>query len=193
MAASDARDLASLYAALRDPLQRYLRRQVRDSGAAEDLLHDVFVRVHERAHTLRDKQCIESWVFKIARNAIVDRGRRERIVTSVDAALPTPAPDDDNEAMRALAACVHRCIDYLPEPYREALRLTAFENVSQKELAARCGLTLSGAKSRVQRARRMLAELYRECCDLEFDARGAVIGYVPRDRCRFRDDDCMLE
>jgi RNA polymerase sigma-70 factor (ECF subfamily) len=85
---------------------------------------------------------------------------------------------------------VHRCIERLPEPYREALRATAFENATHKELAARWGVTLSGAKSRVQRARRMLADLYRECCDLEFDARGRVIGYSPRHQCCLQGEAC---
>lgn len=190
MAVSDARDLATLYAAMRDPLQRFLRRRVRDPEAADDLLHDVFVRVHERSETLRDVQCLESWIYTIARNAIVDRQRRERPTLGVDEAMPCVDGDEDNEVLQELASCVHRCIEYLPEPYREALRLTAFENVSQRELAERCGLSLSGAKSRVQRARRMLADLYRECCNLEFDARGSVMSCSPRDRCRLRDDDC---
>jgi len=139
---------------------------------------------------LRDAQCVESWVYAIARNAIVDRQRRERPAVDIDDALPMPDAAEENEVLRDLAACVHRCLDYLPEPYREALRLTAFEHVSQKELAERCGLTLSGAKSRVQRARRMLADLYRECCHLEFDTRGGVMSCSPRDRCSLRDDDC---
>jgi len=190
MAASDASDLAALYVAMRDPLQRFLRRRVRDPEAADDLLHDVFVRVHERADTLRDAQCVESWVYTIARNAIVDRQRRERPVVDLDDALPMPDAAEENEVLRDLAECVHRCIESLPEPYREALRLTAFEKVSQKELAERSGLTLSGAKSRVQRARHMLADLYRECCHLEFDSRGGVMSCSPRDGCSLSDDDC---
>jgi RNA polymerase sigma-70 factor (ECF subfamily) len=120
----------------------------------------------------------------------VDRQRRERPAVDLDDALPMPDAAEENEVLRDLADCVHRCIEYLPEPYREALRLTAFEHVSQKELAERCGLTLSGAKSRVQRARRMLVDLYRECCHLEFDTRGGVMSCSPRDRRTIRDDDC---
>jgi RNA polymerase sigma-70 factor (ECF subfamily) len=78
----------------------------------------------------------------------------------------------------------------LPEPYREALHATTFENMSHRELAMRWGLSVSGAKSRVQRARRMLADLYRQCCHLEFDARGKVMAYSPRDPCNQRDRVC---
>jgi RNA polymerase sigma-70 factor (ECF subfamily) len=190
MSRSGTRDLSTVYAALRVPLQRYLRRRVRDAEAADDLLHEVFLRVHDRVGTLREPECLEAWIYKIARNAIVDRKRRERTVMGMGVEFPAPDGSDDNQALRELAAVVHRCLEYLPEQDREALRATAFENTSHKELAARWGVTLSCAKSRVQRARRKLAQLYRECCDLEFDARGGVIGYTPRHRCCIRDADC---
>jgi RNA polymerase sigma-70 factor (ECF subfamily) len=108
----------------------------------------------------------------------------------VDLDLPGPDRTDDTEAQRELAALVPRCIEYLPEPYREALRATTFENVSHRELARRWGISVSGAKSRVQRGRRRLADLYRQCCHLEFDARGKVIAYSPRDPCGRDDEGC---
>ena len=190
MAGSDARDLSTIYAAMRDPLLRFLRRRVRDASVADDLLHDVFLRVHDHVDSLRDVRCLESWIYQIARNAVIDRQRRERLALPVDPELLQPGSPDDNEAQRELAALVPRCIEHLPEPYREALRATTFESVAHSELAARWGLSVSGAKSRVQRARRMLAALYEECCHLEFDARGKVIAYTPRDPCCRRDRMC---
>jgi RNA polymerase sigma-70 factor, ECF subfamily len=50
--------------------------------------------------------------------------------------------------------------------------------LSQREYATQAGLSISGAKSRVQRARAMLEGAVRACCDIEQDARGNVIGYV---------------
>jgi RNA polymerase sigma-70 factor (ECF subfamily) len=70
-------------------------------------------------------------------------------------------------------------IDSLPSHYREALLLTEYEGLSQKDLADRLGISISGAKSRVQRARAMLRDLLMECCHFEFDRYGTVIDYHP--------------
>jgi RNA polymerase sigma-70 factor, ECF subfamily len=68
----------------------------------------------------------------------------------------------------------------LPEPYREALVLTEFDGLTQQELADRLNISLSGAKSRVQRGRRQLKQMLEECCTFEFDRRGKVIDCAPR-------------
>jgi RNA polymerase sigma-70 factor (ECF subfamily) len=89
--------------------------------------------------------------------------------------------DEDIEAR--LAASLRSMIDCLPEEYREALILTEFEGITQQELAQRLGLSLSGAKSRVQRGRKMLREMLLACCHFEFDRLGKVIDYYPHCQC----------
>jgi RNA polymerase sigma-70 factor, ECF subfamily len=83
---------------------------------------------------------------------------------------------------RAVEMCdgFRRMIYSLPEPYREALVLTEFDGLSQQQLAERLGISLSGAKSRVQRGRQQLKEMLHECCTFEFDRRGKVIDCTPR-------------
>ena len=71
-------------------------------------------------------------------------------------------------------------IDALPEPYREAIILTELEGLTQKELGERLGISLSGAKSRVQRGREQLKQALVDCCKFEFDRRGRVIDCEPR-------------
>jgi RNA polymerase sigma-70 factor, ECF subfamily len=67
----------------------------------------------------------------------------------------------------------------LPDPYRDAIVLTEFDGLSQKELAGRLGISVSGAKSRVQRGRALLKRQLLDCCQFEFD-RGSVIDCNPR-------------
>ncbi|MDP9469175.1 MAG: RNA polymerase subunit sigma [Chloroflexota bacterium] len=66
-------------------------------------------------------------------------------------------------------------INALPEPYREALLATEFDGPTQQALANGAGISLSGAKSRVQRAREKFKKLLLDCCHLEFDRRGGLI------------------
>jgi RNA polymerase sigma-70 factor (ECF subfamily) len=87
-------------------------------------------------------------------------------------------PEEDVQA--ELAPSVAAMVNVLPEPYREALYLTEYQGLSQRDLATRLGLSFSGAKSRVQRAREKLKQLLLDCCHFEFDRLGRVIDYQPR-------------
>jgi RNA polymerase sigma-70 factor (ECF subfamily) len=74
----------------------------------------------------------------------------------------------------------------LPSHYRGAIVLSELEDVPQREVAERLGLSISGAKSRVQRARKMLAAMLLDCCRVELDSRGGIMDYEPRGQC----EDC---
>lgn len=65
----------------------------------------------------------------------------------------------------------------LPSSSRTALVLTDLEGMTQREAAERSGLSLSGMKSRVQRARRQLKETFLECCRIELDRRGGIVDF----------------
>jgi len=72
----------------------------------------------------------------------------------------------------------------LPEPYRDALVLTEFEGLTQQEMAKRLGISISGAKSRVQRGREQLKRMLLERCEFEFDRLGRIIDCKPRKKGR---------
>lgn len=80
-------------------------------------------------------------------------------------------------AERELAACLVPLLNDIPEPYRSALRLAELDGVTQKEMAGREGLSRSGAKSRLQRARRMLRDRLLECCRAEVNSQGSLVEY----------------
>jgi RNA polymerase sigma-70 factor, ECF subfamily len=82
-----------------------------------------------------------------------------------------------------LIPSVKAMVDSLPDTYREALILTEYEGLTQRELAERLGLSLSGAKSRVQRAREKLKAMLLDCCHFEFDRLGKIIDYQPNCTC----------
>jgi RNA polymerase sigma-70 factor (ECF subfamily) len=76
----------------------------------------------------------------------------------------------------------------LDPPYQEAVTLTELRGVTQAEAAKRAGISFSGMKSRVQRARKRLRTVLEECCRIQLDRRGGIIGYEPRqpDSCNCR-------
>ena len=171
--------------ALHDPLRIFIRKRVPNDESAEDLLQDVFLKIHMHIDALRDEERLESWVYQIARNLIIDYYRRQTLTMPWEEAEPLlPVEELPEEDVRTeLAPAVVAMARSLPEPYREALLLTDYQGVSQKELSARLGLSFSGTKSRVQRAREKLKQLLLNCCHFEFDRLGRVIDYQPRCHC----------
>jgi RNA polymerase sigma-70 factor (ECF subfamily) len=162
-----------------EKLDRFIRARVADWAAAEDIRQDVFVKIQSRLDQLKDPAKLESWIYLIARNAIVDHYRTRRKTVEVPDTLMAEESPISGET-EELKAAFRRMIYSLPEPYREALVLTEFEGLTQQQLADRLGLSLSGAKSRVQRGREQLKQMLHECCTFEFDRRGKVIDCAPR-------------
>ncbi len=161
----------------RHRLKAFIRSRVEDDATAEDLLQETFIRVHRHLCCQPDWDKPAGWFYQIARNLIIDHYRRRRELAELSDTLPAEPglPEDDPEVELALS--LKDMIDELPEPYRQALLLTEYQGLSQKQLAERQGLSLSGAKSRVQRARDKLRDLLLQCCHVEFDRRGGVVDY----------------
>jgi RNA polymerase sigma-70 factor (ECF subfamily) len=160
-------------------LKQFIQSRVSDSAAAEDILQDAFLKIHSRIETLQDETKLESWVYQITRNAITDYYRTRRPAERCSAAIEPYEMPPEESAVEKLSPGIREMIDSLPSHYREALLLTQYQGLSQKELARRLGISVSGAKSRVQRARAMLRDLLMECCHFEFHRYGTVIDYHP--------------
>ena len=174
-----------VWEAFHTPLQQFIRRRVSDEATAEDVLQDVFLKIHQHMDTLKDVRKLEGWIYQITRNAIIDSYREPRPTSTLEAAevldLPQELPDDD--VVSELLPCVRAMVRSLPEQDRQALVLTEYQGLTQKELAERLGLSFSGAKSRVQRAREKLKQQLLECCHFELDRRRHIIDYQPRCQC----------
>lgn len=169
-----------LWHGLHDRLLRTIRRHVADAASAEDILQEVFLKIHLRIGTLRDEERVESWVYQIVRNAITDYRRRQRPSDPLPEELIAAEDAGEDEAdspARQLIPFIRGTVAGLPEPYREALLLTEYEGLTQQQLAERVGISLSGAKSRVQRGREKLKQLLLDCCHVELDRRGGIIDY----------------
>jgi RNA polymerase sigma-70 factor (ECF subfamily) len=171
--------------AFHTPLQQFIRRRISDEETAEDVLQDVFLKIHQHVDALKDVRKLEGWIYQITRNAIIDAYRSRRPTTPLEAEevldLSEELPDDD--IVSELLPCVRAMVRNLPEVDRQALVLTEYQGMTQKELAERLGLSFSGAKSRVQRAREKLEQQLLECCHFELDSRNHILDYQPKCHC----------
>jgi RNA polymerase sigma-70 factor, ECF subfamily len=162
-------------------LKHFILKRVPDEQSAEDLLQEVFLKIHARIDTLRDEEKLQSWIYQIARNAITDYYREQRVSLELPESLLLPEePQVVDDVVKELIPSVKAMVDSLPDEYRQALILTEYEGLTQRQLAERLGLSYSGAKSRVQRAREKLKVILLDCCHFEFDRLGKVIDYQPK-------------
>jgi RNA polymerase sigma-70 factor (ECF subfamily) len=171
----------------RDGLHGFLLRRVGDPDVADDLLQDVFLKVHTQLAALRDPGRLHPWMYRVARNTVADHFRARRGATPLSEALP--APERERDAVAELAPCIRALVSRLPSADRDALELTDLGDLTQTELAHRLGISPSGAKSRVQRARARLKEAVLACCAVYLDAAGSVDDYAPGPNCHCHSGD----
>jgi RNA polymerase sigma-70 factor, ECF subfamily len=165
-------------------IKQFILKRIPDEHNAEDILQEVFLKIHARIDTLRDEEKLQSWMYRIASNVIADYYRQHKATVALSEALLLPEePVVDDDVVKDLLPSVRTMVDNLPDEYRQALLLTEYEGLTQRELAERLGLSLSGAKSRVQRAREKLKAMLLDCCHFEFDRLGKIVDYQPKCTC----------
>lgn len=163
-------------------LRAFIMSKIADDMATDDILQNVFVKMHGGLDSLKDKTRMKSWLYQIARNAIMDYYRSKKPTVEIPEWLPHPENDPSEKVMQELSDCLQPMIQKLPENYREAVILSEIEGLTQKEVAHVQGISLSGAKSRVQRGRAQLKEMLAECCRLEFDHSGRLCDYERKEK-----------
>lgn len=164
----------------RAELFRFVLARVGEPALADDIVHDVLLKAFDRMEALEDPGKLRAWLYRIARNVLVDHYRSRRPSEPLPEDLASEDKGDMARAEQELARCLTPLLDRLPAPYRRALTLAEIQGLPQREIAEREGISLSGAKSRVQRARHMLREALLSCCRIELDQRGVVVDYQPR-------------
>ncbi|MFN3554806.1 MAG: RNA polymerase sigma factor SigZ [Bacteroidales bacterium] len=164
-------------------LDRFIRSRVNDPDIAGDLLQETFLRIHNHIGSLKDETRLQAWIFQITRNVIADHFRRQEKENRKYQNLNEESGEPVNEAMTEAVHDMIKMMDSLPPEYCQALCLTELEGLSQKEYAEKLGISYSGAKSRVQRARKMLRDMLMQCCHYQFDRYGTVIDIFPAGCC----------
>jgi RNA polymerase sigma-70 factor (ECF subfamily) len=162
-----------------DQLKKFIFRKVSDTSAADDILQDVFIKIHSNIDSLKDELKVRGWIYRITRNSIIDYYRNKRNVKTALKDIHSYEMFTEDDAEKEIADGLERLVKKLPTKYSEAIILTEFEGLKQKELADKIGLSVSAAKNRVQRARQMIKDDLMRCCHFEFDRYGTIIDYHP--------------
>lgn len=170
----------TLWKEFSDHVRAFIRSKVSDDGTAEDIVQDIFMRIHQGLDGLKHEERLQSCVFGIARRALADYYRQKnRDREEPEESVPEIAGPEVDEDLPALAdyegshsaheevlSWLVPMVDKLPEKYRIPLEMADVKGKSQQEVADELGLSLSGAKSRVQRGREKLGEVLAACCEV---------------------------
>ncbi len=174
--------VSATWAAHEAELRGYLRRQLADDHAAEDLLQDVFIKAMRQGQGFCSLDNPRAWLFQVARHALVDRARMAKPHIALDAiadAVEAP-PAEPIAPIDALAGCVARVLGELSAEDATILRACDLEGMTQRAFAQRHGLSLPAAKSRLLRARQRMRDQLTTACQVRFDDDGCVSSHVPR-------------
>jgi len=173
-------------------LRAFIAKRVANEAEADDIVQDVWLKMQRGLDGLKDRRRLISWIYQIARHAIIDHyrapGRRREMPAGLAADLEAyqssssrqRASEDSGQLRMELAGCLRPMIDRLSEEYRLAVVLVDLEGLTQQAAAVQLGLSLSGMKSRAQRGRRQLKEMLEACCTIELDRRRGVTDYDVR-------------
>ena len=182
--ATQSKATEQVWRELHADLRRFLLRRVGREELADDLLQEVFLRIHRRIGALDDIDRLHGWVYRIAGNVVIDHYRstakRESPAAAPETINDSAQTDEagvDEELNAEVARWLASMVEHLPETYREAVRLSELERMPQADIARQLGLSVSGAKSRVQRGREMLKASLDRCCRFELDQRGNILDY----------------
>ena len=175
-------------------LRSFIAKRVVNEAEADDIAQDVWLKMQRGLDGLKDQSRLISWIYQIARHAIIDHyrasGRRREMPAGLAADLEahqspstrTTASEDSGQLRTELAGCLRPMIERLSGEYRQAVILVDLEGLVQQEAAAHLGLSLSGMKSRVQRGRRQLKGMLEACCTIELDRRRGVVDFDLRNQ-----------
>ena len=175
-------------------LHAFIAKRVANEAEADDIVQDVWLKMQRGLDGLKDQNRLISWIYQIARHAIIDHyrapDRRREMPAGLAADLEVyqssssrqTAAKDSGRLRTELAGCLHPMIEQLSEDYRQAVTLVDLEGLTQRAAAVQLGLSLSGMKSRVQRGRRQLKRMLEACCTIELDRRRGVTAYDVQDQ-----------
>jgi len=161
----------------RSRLGNFIRRRIGNPEEAEDILQDVFYEFVEEYRLPESIEQASAWLFRVARNRIVDRFRKKKEVPMsetgdeeeyrLDLALPSPDAGPDAEYARAvLLDALREALDELPEAQREVFVEHELEGRSFREMAAQSGVAINTLLARKRYAvlhlREQLQAVYDE-------------------------------
>lgn len=170
------KDITIIWAEFNKELRAFIQNKTRNSADTDDILQDVFIKIIHNLDKVNRSENLRLYLYGIVRNTVYDYFKKQKAIPdSTDEADVFTEDEAQDLNTRVAECCIKPFINKLPDHYREALLISEIQDVSQKELAEKLGISYSGAKSRVQRGKEKLKGLLLECCSYKSDVYGNII------------------
>jgi|SRR5688500_11102620 len=189
-------EVGPIYTQFHAALLRYVKGKVRSAEDAEDILQNVFIKISSGIDSLSEDVKMKSWLFTITRNTIIDYYRQNATKRKIDASgvIDDDIPESEEmDATKGLDQCMSAMIDLLPDEYRGIIIESEIKGVRQKDLAAKYAMGYSSMRSKVQRGRERLRQLFHNCCHISTDVRGNVMEAKGKGNCDGPCNPCSTE
>jgi RNA polymerase sigma-70 factor (ECF subfamily) len=179
-------EITGLYTQFHSSLLSFIRSKIRSREDAEDILQNVFVKISSNVDKLSDEQKLKSWIYTITRNTIIDyyRVNASHKKIPVDNEIEETILDEEYlDSTKGLDQCMMSMINLLPDEYKGIIIDAELNGIKQKDLAEKYGMAYPSMRSRVQRGRERLKQLFYNCCHIQTDSLGNIIQAIGRKDC----------
>ncbi len=167
---------ADIWADFHKELKGFILKKTGNPSDTDDILQEVFIKIIRNIDKVNQADNLRLYLYGIVRNTVNDHYKNKHLIIQENE-IEEKITEEESQSLNATIAecCIKPFINKLPDNYKEALLITEFQNISQKELAERLNISYSGAKSRVQRGKEKLKELILNCCSYQADKYGNLI------------------
>lgn len=171
-----------IWDSLKESLFFFILKRVKDEDTSQDILQEVFIKIHLNLDKLKDPSKVKAWAFQITRNQVAEYFNKTKNVVALNE-FTEEQLSEDFEHTEIDFCCFENLIDELPEKYSEVLTLINVEGKKQKEAANQLHLSHSNVKTRVYRAKELLKQRFMDCCKFSLNEQGLLTGEQDCHRC----------
>lgn len=168
--------ISDLYLQFRKPLLYFIKNKIRDKNIAEDLLQEVFIKASNNIHSLKDEQKVQSWLYKISTNVIIDHIRKYTI-PNISFEEMNFKVEMESYILNELSCCLHTFINSLPNSQKNILAAVYFNEISLVEYSLINNINISTVKSHSRRAKNKLKKIFYECCTFKINKNDEIVYY----------------
>ncbi|GDY27579.1 RNA polymerase sigma factor SigZ [Agarivorans sp. Toyoura001] len=163
----------------RQSLKAFLHANVSNPADVDDLLQEILIKTYQNFSQLQDHSKVKSWLFQIANRSIIDfyrqRGQADKLENN-----ELWYTEADESVHQQLASCISPFIHALPSDEADMLVSIELEGMGQRDYAAQHQIKYSTLKSRVQKSREKVLQLFQSCCQFSIDAEGRLVEFAPK-------------
>lgn len=175
-------DIHQITSEFYDQILGFVIKNVKDIEIAKDITQEVIGKLIVAYNKNVKLGNARAWLFQVTRNLIIDKYRKKQFSSdSIDEI--DDLPSEQIEFGVRVEDFIVPMIKLLPDKYGKPLYLSDIKGIKQQKIAEELGQNLSATKMRIQRARKMLKELFLECCDINYSETGSFESCTIKQNC----------